>query len=194
VTTAVATSRGSIVNANAADKWSGYISAVDNLGTTLYRVGYGDVVEGQSPGVGITVIGGAATAASTRWVSPVPQVAKLGFYVSANLMPDGQTFVSLAPSLFSGALSVVRWNLQNATVLAPLGNAHTVPLFGQLAESISADGTTYAALVVDDKRKFWRDKWEVSVVNLSTGNATTHEMTPHMNAGANSISAIGFIE
>jgi hypothetical protein len=103
--------------------YSPYMSAVAANGTSVFRLGYKEVVTGETPGLGTTAITAAAEAS---WNS-VPTAAGEEFFYSLVRQSGGDTFLSLAPSTsFNHTLSVVEWSAgsDSARVLLNIPDAH----------------------------------------------------------------------
>ena len=112
-------------------------------------------------------------------------------------------FVSLAPKTSGFALDVIRWDLNgSARLVASLGNAHHPQMIGggvlgYVGESLSADGTTFGAMVVNPKANpvlpGLLDKWAVHTVDLGSGNVTAAPLTPQPSLlGAETTALAGF--
>jgi len=177
---------------NSTDNYAGWFKKVANNGTTVFRLGYQDVYQQTGPGIALTDL--STPNATTTWYDGT-LAPGYDWFISLNL-ESSSSFLSLAPStsgLSAGELSLFRWNLKysNSTLVAKFGNAHQTPYFGPLVETMSGDGSLYAALVVHNGLTPSLDRWALAVVNLTTNSSKLIELDPRMIGEIDSASAFG---
>jgi hypothetical protein len=172
------------------DQFAGWFHTVSADGKTVYRVGYQDVINQQTPGLGITDI--SRPVATTRWEPNLPVPNGLGLYMSLNLIGGGN-FLSLAPDDF-GDLAVVQWSIspRNASLLSQLYDAYNTPYFGPLVEYVNTDQTLFGALVVYNS-DFSKDlaRWALVLTDLEHGTTQELVLWPWILAQTDSVAALG---
>ena len=159
------------------------------------RIGYKYVSSSQKPGL-FSVDTKAATD-----MSPVPLPTGLDFYLGAVKSPiDEDGFISLAPALSNGFLSVVAWNAKNASVLASFVNV-TAPrvtdggTLGFTLDAARSDGT-YIALVDANSAvsvpfpTAW-DQLALAVVDAKSGKSSVTALNPAQLSGGTAVSGLG---
>merc|ERR1712039_40397 len=175
------------------DYYAGFIShAHDNA---VMRVGYKQVISGVGPTTIHTELGSPK---STAWTAPVADSHSLP--VSVNIHPSGG-YVGLGPQSNGASLDVVSWDGPSGKtkLVASLGNAH-IPQslgmeFGYVADAVH--GNTYAAVTVSLGSAIpipgLLDRWQVSMVDLESGNVFSKPITPQPSVlGAETISLSGW--
>lgn len=186
---AVATliSTAMISDASSPFAYVGYFASYQ--GGRVFRLGYRDPQAAQDQGLGVTTL--AAPNASTTWNSSLPLLPLHDFYLS--LTPSGpDRFLSLAPRRQTAALDLVAWGLSAPPVLVgALADAHNVPLFGPLAESVNVRRQVYVAGVVHNGASMRQDFWALAVADLRGNNVTSLLLQPHLLAETNSVAGIG---
>lgn len=179
VDTCEATEVAQSIHPPGSDNYAGWFHDVSPDGSTVYRLGFQDVVTSTNFGLSATTISGSGIVnASTRFkLIPRPDGTHEA-YISLNLFSASSPassrdvadvfdvwFVSMAPTnnvTEDGDLSVYLWSpknpFSNVTKLATFPNAHVYPVnaFGPISECLAVDAgsngltATYAALVVSD--------------------------------------------
>eukprot|EP00755_Sulcionema_specki_P004266 Sspe_Gene.29638::Locus_14191_Transcript_4_7_Confidence_0.364_Length_1921::g.29638::m.29638 len=176
-----------------ADYYAGYMSEVSADLSHLYRLGYREVTQQTSPGLGISMLTGSS---SGTWEAISTPNTTLFYYTLAR---SGERFVSLAPSKFGDqSFYVVLWGVKEAPkVLGLLNNAHPPKsLLGNLGYIADAFvGDNYAALTIQKNGGFgMRDQWALAWANTATGHVTYNTFTPDIfpfGAEATSLSGFG---
>jgi hypothetical protein len=95
------------------DSYVGWFHACSESGLMLYRVGFEDVVDQATPGIGLTNI--AKPQASTVWQDSYPLPNLMNFYMSLNVLRD-DVFVSLATDQNDGSVHIIQWDRNASTV------------------------------------------------------------------------------
>mmetsp|Transcript_28096 Transcript_28096/g.45235 ORF Transcript_28096/g.45235 Transcript_28096/m.45235 type:complete len:517 (-) Transcript_28096:123-1673(-) len=184
--------------------YAGYHRGVSVDGSSVYRLGYEEVTQMTTQGLGVTTVA-SGSKATTKWV-PEPAQGHDFFLTFDRLGNDsalsggGETFLSLAPSTSkrSRSLDVVQWSIEDSNtyeVIASFPNAHPpratgLGTLGYVATTLS--GNSYAALVVEYGMQPMLDRWSIAVVDLSSPkNSTMHPLSPWSAAGIWSASGLG---
>ena len=175
--------------------YAGYFRLASS-GTETYRLGYKDVTNQASPGLGRTSI----ASGTTVW-EQVPMPMGHGFYFSATRHSPTSNFISLSTNASSGFLDVVMWNTSTAEVIASLGNAAPPRTMGKGElgfefGALSADGSVYAALVdhtspIPIPFPGALDTWSIVVGHVASRNFVTLPITPAALESTEALSGIG---
>ena len=200
-TSGATTKLGSLPNAGGKEEdpshYAGYFRLCD--GKSVTRIGYESVVNQENPGLGITSFGSTGNdAATTKWADNVPVPTGFNFYLGAK--PYGQSYLSLAPNVTNGLLSLVQWEDGKASVLADtkcgpprvMGNGE----LGFVLDAVRDSDDTYIALVDDEspipfpEPGAW-DQWALVVVNLKSKQLKMLTLTPAILEGETAVSGIG---
>lgn len=179
--TAISTVHRGESESSSAAFYSPYITEVSSSGKTVLRLGYKEVVVGNSPGLGSTPLDGNATA---TWQS-VPGPANEEFFYSLVRRPGTDKFLSLTPSTrFNHTFSVVEWDTtgDDPKVVLEVPDAHppstsSTGVLGYVVDTATAD--SYAALVVKKGPVplGLEDKWELISLDLNSGEGNSKAIT-----------------
>lgn len=170
------------------DTFSGWFHDVASNGTTLYRIGFQDVINQQNPGVAVIDI--STPIATSKWISNLNVPSDLSFYETITVY--GNSFLSLAAD-GGGDYSLVKWDLTgNAAVLTAFDDAYDTPWFGPTIEFLNAKQTLYGALLVYDSIDSDFDRWELVLVDPATGDTQALTVYPWILAEVTSMAALGF--
>ncbi len=211
---------------SSAGNYDGFFHAVSRDLRVVFRVGYEHVVESENYGVGVTDIStNPATTRWVSLPLPAdhgrfrsltlahetsPTVRAAFPDIAAAQSPRTYFFLSLAPTsnvTRADTLDLFLWPLDTATFAPPrpqqikavarFPNAHTQPTFGPIAETLSGDDATYAAvLVAASPLGSLYDVMALAVADVGPhappgGNATELELTPMLLAQTASVAGFG---
>lgn len=161
------------------------------------RIGYKYVSSAQQPGLFTVTMGESASTKMTT----VPLPKGLDFYLGALRSPLSSTgYLSAAPALSNGFLSIVSWDAEKATTLASFQNvtAPRVTDGGTLGFTLDAARKDVYVALVDANSAVatpfptaW-DQLAIAVVPLSSdSDAKVMKLTPAILSGGTSVSGLG---
>lgn len=178
---------------NLGDAYSGWFHTISSDGKAAYRLGYGDPLNAQNFGLGITNI--SQSTASSQWGTQVPIASGHSSYIVGSIHPvkADLTFLSLSARIDpkDQGLDLVQWSYGGqAAVVASLGSDSDVRGFGSIAGTLSCDAKTYTAALYKKGALPKQDRWEIAVVDLLTGAVSNVDLG-NLIGGTNSVSGIG---
>jgi hypothetical protein len=201
IATGVSTEKGSVPIPSGKEEdpghYAGYFRNCDSKSVT--RIGYESVVNQENPGLGlVTFADSSNAAASSKWNGNVPVPDGFNFYLGAKQFQD--SFLSLAPNITTGLLSLVQWTGNKANVLldTQCGPPRVMGAgeLGFVLDAVRESDSTYVALVDDEspipipEPGIW-DQWALAVVDLKSKTMKMLTLTPEILEGETAISGIG---